>query len=105
MKAIGYLLLGFAVPLQFASSIFAFLGRDSLVGTSFGIFTGTWLAYGLTALTSPPGQTSPVLGVFFLGIASIFVLLMGGGLAGGKAAAGAVVVMGPRGFSSPACMS
>jgi len=53
MKAIGYLLLGFAVPLQFASSIFAFLGRDSLVGTSFGIFTGTWLAYGLTALTSP----------------------------------------------------
>lgn len=38
-KTVAYLLLGFAVPLQFVSSLFAFLGRDSLVGTSFGIFT------------------------------------------------------------------
>ncbi len=39
-----------------------------------------------------------MLGVFFLGIASIFVMLMGGGLAAGKAAAGAVVVMGAARF-------
>jgi succinate-acetate transporter protein len=97
-KSIAYILLGFAVPLQFASSIFAFLGRDSLVGTGFGIFTGTWLAYALTSLTSPPGHTSPVLGVFFLSVASIFVLLMGGGLAGGKAAAGAVMLVGSARF-------
>ncbi len=94
IRTVGYLLLGFAVPLQFASSILAFLGRDSLVGTAFGIFTGTWLAFGLTALTSPPGKASPVLGVFFLGVAGIFAMLMGGGLAGGKAAAGVVVLLG-----------
>jgi succinate-acetate transporter protein len=94
MKTVGYLLLGFAVPLQFASSILAFLGRDSLVGTTFGIFTGTWLAFGLTALTSPPGQASPVLGVFFLSVAAVFAMLMGGGLVGGKAAAGVVVLFG-----------
>jgi hypothetical protein len=93
-KMVGYLLLGFAVPLQFASSILAFLGRDSLVGTAFGIFTGTWLAFGLTTLTSPAGQVSPVLGVFFLAVASVFAMLMGGGLAGGKAAAGVVVLLG-----------
>jgi succinate-acetate transporter protein len=94
MKTVGYLLLGFAVPLQFASSILAFRGRDSLVGTVFGIFTGTWLAFGLTALTSLPGQASPVFGVFFLSVAAIFAMLMGGGLVGGKAAAGVVVLFG-----------
>ena len=93
-KMVAYLLLGFAVPTQFVSAVFAFLGRDSLVGTSFGIFTGTWLAYALVTLTSPAGGTSPVLGVFFLAIAGIFAMLMGGGLAGGKAAAGAVVLVG-----------
>jgi hypothetical protein len=93
-KTVAYLLLGFAVPLQFASSILAFLGRDSLVGTAFGIFTGTWLAFGLALLTGPPGQTSPVLGVFFLGVGAVFAMLTGGGLAGGKAAAGMVVLLG-----------
>jgi hypothetical protein len=40
-KMAGYLLLGFAVPLQFSSSVLVFLGRDSLVGTAFGIFTSS----------------------------------------------------------------
>ena len=64
------------------------------MGTTLGIFTGTWLAFGLTSLTSPPGQTSPVLGDFFLAVAAIFMMLTGGGLAGGKAAAGIVVLLG-----------
>jgi hypothetical protein len=93
-RSIGYLLLGFAVPLQLMSSVFAFLGRDSLVGTGFGIFTGTWLAFGLSLLTGPLGKTSPVLGVFFLAIAAIFAMLFGGGIAGGKVAAGAIVLTG-----------
>jgi succinate-acetate transporter protein len=98
IKTVGYLLLGFAVPLQFSSSILAFLGRDTLVGTSFGIFTGTWLAFGLNALTSPPGHTSAVLGVFFLAICAIFAMLMGGGLVGGKAGAGIIVLAGSARF-------
>src|SRR4051794_1548362 len=44
--SIPYLILGFAVPLQFAASILAFLGRDAVVGTGFGIFPGL---YELTA--------------------------------------------------------
>lgn len=50
-KTVGYLLLGFAVPVQLVATVFAFLGRDSLVGTGFGLFTGTWLAFALTQLT------------------------------------------------------
>ncbi len=97
-KTVAYLLLGFAVPLQFVSSLFAFLGRDSLVATGFGIFTGTWLGFALTELTSPPGKTSPVLGVFFLAIGAIFVMLVGGGILGGKVAAGAVILTGSARF-------
>jgi succinate-acetate transporter protein len=98
LKMLPFLLLGFAVPLQLVASVFAFLGRDALVGTGFGIFTGTWLAFGLASLSSPPGHTSHLLGVFFLGVGGIFALLTGGGLAGGKAAAGAVIIAGSARF-------
>jgi succinate-acetate transporter protein len=91
-RMIPFLVLGLAVPLMLIASVFAFLGRDALVGTGYGIFTGTWLAYSLASLSGSPGQTSHVLGVFFLAVGGVFVMLSGGGLAGGKAAAGAVIL-------------
>jgi hypothetical protein len=96
--AIPWMILGFAVPLQFAASVFAFLGRDSLVGTGFGIFTGTWLAFGLSGITSGVTSTSKVLGVFFLGVGGLFALLMLGGLVAGKVAAGMIVLAGSARF-------
>ena len=98
LKTLPVLLLGFAVPLQLLASVFAFLGRDSLVGTGFSLFTGTWLAFGLASLSSPPGERSHLLGVFFLAVGAIFALLCGGGLVGGKAAAGAVILFGSARF-------
>lgn len=97
-KLLPFVLLGFAVPLQLVSSILAFLGRDSLVGTGFGIFTGSWLAYALAGLEGSPGHTSHVLGVFFLAIGGLFAMLTGGGLAGGKVAAGIVILAGSARF-------
>ena len=91
-KMIPFLLLGLAVPLMLVASILGFLGRDALVGTGFGIFAGTWLAYSIASLQGPPGRVSHAMGVFFLAIAAIFVMLTGGGLAGGKAAAGAIIL-------------
>jgi uncharacterized protein len=41
LKMLPFLLLGFAVPLQLLASVLGFLGRDVLVGTGFGIFTGS----------------------------------------------------------------
>jgi succinate-acetate transporter protein len=97
-KMIPLLLLGLAVPLMLVASVLAFMGRDALVGTGFGIFAGTWLAYSLAAMSGPPGRVSHALGVFFLGIAALFAMLTGGGLAGGKAAAGIVILMGSARF-------
>lgn len=97
-KMIPFLLLGLAVPLMLVASVLAFLGRDALVGTGFGIFAGTWLAYSLASLSGPPGRVSHALGVFFLSVGAIFVMLTGGGLAGGKAAAGAVILVASARF-------
>jgi succinate-acetate transporter protein len=91
-KVIPFLLLGFAVPAMLVASVLAFLSRDALVGTGFGIFAGTWLAYSLASMQGQPGQVSHVMGVFFIAVGAIFVMLTGGGLAGGKAAAGMVIL-------------
>jgi uncharacterized protein len=95
---IPLLLLGFAVPLQLVATIFAFLGRDSMVGTGFGIFTGSWLAFGLNGLVNGVTSTSHVMGVFFLAVGALFVLLMGGGVTAGKVAAGGIVFFGSLRF-------
>ena len=97
-KSIPLLVLGFAVPLLLLASTFGFLARDALVGTGFGVFAGIWLAFGLTGLSSGLTATNPVLGVFFLSCGALFALLMTGGLAGGKAAAGAVILAGSARF-------
>jgi hypothetical protein len=47
--------------------------------------------FALSELSGSVEKTSSVLGVFFLGCGALFALLMTGGLAGGKAAAGAVI--------------
>jgi succinate-acetate transporter protein len=86
------------VPLQLVAGVLAFLARDSLVGTGFAVFTGIWLAFGLTTVSGSVGETSRVLGVFFLCCAAVFLILVGGGIAGGKAAAGAVILFGAARF-------
>jgi succinate-acetate transporter protein len=97
-RTVAFMILGFAVPLQLTASVFAFLGRDALVGTGFGLFTGIWLAFALTQISGSVGPTSKVLGVFFLACAALFVMMAGGGILGGKAAAGAVVIAGAARF-------
>ncbi|MBV9335556.1 MAG: hypothetical protein JO243_06645 [Solirubrobacterales bacterium] len=97
-KAIPLLILGFAVPLQLSASLLAFMARDALVGTGFGLFAGVWLAFGLAGLSAGVTVTNPVLGVFFLSCGGLFAMLMSGGFAGGKAAAGAVILAGSARF-------
>jgi succinate-acetate transporter protein len=54
------------VPVQLIASVFGFLARDPVAGTGMGILAGTWATAGLATLTSPPGATSPGLGVVLL---------------------------------------
>src|SRR3954453_3642375 len=62
----GLLLLAFPFPLQFAASLLAFIARDAAVGTALGILAGTWMATGLTYLSSAPGSRSGALGLLLL---------------------------------------
>src|SRR4051812_50120645 len=73
-KAIAFVMLGFAVPLQLLASTFGFFGRAALVGTGFGFFAGIWLTFGLTGVCPIVGRKEPVLGGFFISRAGLLVL-------------------------------
>ncbi|HET6635601.1 MAG TPA: hypothetical protein VFH77_11340 [Streptomyces sp.] len=77
---VGWILLAFAVPLQFLTSVLAFLARDAVIGTGMGVLAGTWLATGLTLLTSLPGATSDALALLlFVSSASLLVPVVSAG--------------------------
>jgi succinate-acetate transporter protein len=66
----GLMLVAFAFPLQFAASLLAFAARDGAAGTALGILAGTWLATGLTYLSSGADATSGALGLLLLASAA-----------------------------------
>jgi len=83
-KAVAYCLIGFVFPLQLLSSVFGYLGRDVVAGTSMGILAGTWLSMGLITLDAPrPGATSDALGLFLL-IAAVSMLVPAAAASTGK---------------------
>lgn len=82
--AVAYCLIGFVFPTQLLASIFGYLGRDVVAGTSMGILAGTWLAMGLITLNAPrPGATSDALGLFLL-IAAVSMLVPAAAATTGK---------------------
>lgn len=64
LLAIGILV--FTVPLQIIACIFGFLSRDAVCATGMGVQAGMWAATGVTHLVSPPGSTSPALGLMLV---------------------------------------
>lgn len=96
-KTIALVLLGFVVPLMLVASIFSFLARDTVAGTALGLFAGAWLASGLNFLSATPGQTSKVLGVFFIALAASFAVIIAGA-SFGKAGPAVVIAFGVARF-------
>jgi succinate-acetate transporter protein len=90
---IALILLGFVVPLELLATIFCFLARDTVAATGLGLFTGAWLASGLTFLSSAPGQTDKAFGVFLLTLAGGMLVIIAGA-SFGKAGAALVVLVG-----------
>ena len=74
-RDVGLLLASFVFPLELVATIFAFLARDTLGATTLGLFTTSWLALGLSELTSPAGSTSVTLGIYLFGFATAVLLL------------------------------
>jgi succinate-acetate transporter protein len=65
-KQVALCILAFTVPLQFTSSIFAFLARDGVAATGMGLLSGIWAALAFATLVGEPGSTSDALGLFLL---------------------------------------
>jgi succinate-acetate transporter protein len=95
---IALILIGFVVPLELLATIFCFLARDTVAATGLGLFSGAWLASGLTLLNAQPGQTDKAFGVFLLALAAgMFVIVAGASF--GKAGAALVMVAGSVRFA------
>jgi uncharacterized protein len=74
-RDVGLLLVAFVFPLELIATVFAFLARDTLGATTLGLFTTSWLALGISQVTSPAGATSVALGIYLFGFAAAVVLL------------------------------
>jgi succinate-acetate transporter protein len=76
-------------PVQIIAAVFGFLARDPVAGTGMAILSGTWAVIGAVTLVTPPGHTSPGLGVVLLGSAAALLVPTVSGT--GKAVAAAVM--------------
>jgi uncharacterized protein len=74
-KDVGTFLFTFVFPLELIATVFAFLARDTLGGTTLGLFTASWLALGWFDFTAPPGGTSVTVGIYLFGFATAALLL------------------------------
>jgi succinate-acetate transporter protein len=74
-KHAALVLVAFVFPLELVATIVAFLARDTLGATALGLFTTSWLTFGVAVMTGKPGATSGALGLFELFFAGIVVLL------------------------------
>jgi uncharacterized protein len=88
-RAVALTVLLLTAPLQLLTSILGFAARDPVAGTGMGVLAGTWACIGATMLTSPPGATSPGLGVALLAAGA--ALLVPASAATGKLVAAAVL--------------
>ena len=108
---VGLLLAAFVFPLETIAVVIAFLARDTFGATGLGMFSTSWLAFGLADLTSPPGQLSRAVGLMDFGFGFAIVVLavaafMGKPLIGTvmSLAAVRVVFSGVREFGGPSSL-
>jgi uncharacterized protein len=73
--AVGLLLAAFVFPLETIAVVIAFLARDTFGATGLGMFSTSWLAFGLADLTSPAGQLSRAVGLMDFGFGFAIVVL------------------------------
>jgi succinate-acetate transporter protein len=62
----GLMLIAVPFVLQLIACIFCYLARDGAAGAALGILSATWLAVGLSHITTPPSTRSGALGLALL---------------------------------------
>ncbi|MHB1497177.1 MAG: GPR1/FUN34/YaaH family transporter [Acidimicrobiales bacterium] len=88
-KILALAVLVFTVPVQFIACVFGFLTRDLVASSGMGVLAGTWASTALTTLVSPPGSTSPALGLVLV-VSAAAVLMPATGAARSKLLAASV---------------
>jgi succinate-acetate transporter protein len=83
--------LAATAALQLVAAVIGFLARDVAAATGMGVLAGTWATIGLATLGSPPGSTSPGLGVFL--VAAGACMLVPAAAAIGKAVGATVMTV------------
>jgi succinate-acetate transporter protein len=86
-----------AAPLQLLASVFGYWARDPIAGSGMAFLAGTWALTGISTLLSPPGSTSPGLGVGLLAAAA--ALLVPDLSSGGKRVAAGVIALAAARFA------
>jgi uncharacterized protein len=72
---VGRVLVAFVFPLELLATVLAFLARDTLGATTLGLFTTSWLLFGWSDISSPPGKTSVTLAIYLFGFATAILIL------------------------------
>jgi len=72
---VGLLLAAFVFPLETIAVVIAFLARDTFGATGLGMFSASWLAFGLADLTTPAGQLSRAVGLMDFGFGFAIIVL------------------------------
>jgi uncharacterized protein len=62
-RVAGLTVLALSVPLQALAAVLGFFSRDPIAGTGMAIQAGGWASIGLVTITTPPGASTPGLGV------------------------------------------
>ena len=66
---VGLMLAAFVFPLQTIATVVAFLARDTFGATGLGLFSSSWLTFGLVDLNAQPGALSHAVGLYEFGFA------------------------------------
>jgi succinate-acetate transporter protein len=76
-KQVGLILVSVPFVLQLIACLFAYASRDGAAGAAVGVLAVSWLAIGLTHITSTPGSRSGALGLMLLASAAMLVFAAG----------------------------
>jgi uncharacterized protein len=79
---VGLLLAAFVFPLETIAAVVAFLARDTFGATGLGLFSSSWLAFGLANLMAKPGELSRAVGLMDFGFGFVVVVLAAAALLG-----------------------
>ncbi len=75
-RLLGYVLAGFAFPLQFLAATWSIAARSAVAAAAAGVLSGSWLATGLVYVATASGGPPPgPLGVLYVGVAAALALV------------------------------